>query len=166
MSDSQLKDIASEHPFPLTSTNFFWMKDFYKILELTQKSDNHAIRKAYRRLALIYHPDVNSDPAAPKKFIEIGEAYEVLKNPLKRRKYDLLYHSHLNKNGSVSLQRRRKWNDEVNRKQQTGADKAMHNAKQEFKKFKRKTTFSVVFDVFWGVLGFIVRIFEIFTIFG
>lgn len=142
------------------------MKDFYKILELTHKSNNHAIRKAYRRLALIYHPDVNSDPTASKKFIEIGEAYEVLKNPLKRRKYDLLYNSVLNKNSPLSSQRRRKWNDEVNQKQQAGADKAMHNAKQDFNKFEKKTAFRVVFDVFWGGLGFIVRILEIFTIFG
>jgi len=66
-------------------------KDYYKILEISKEASNDEIRKAYRRLAKKYHPDKNpDDPAAEAKFKEVSEAYEVLKDPEKRKKYDRL----------------------------------------------------------------------------
>ena len=56
------------------------MKDYYSILELTTSSTESDIRKAYRKLAKKYHPDVNKSVNAPEKFIEISEAYEFLIN--------------------------------------------------------------------------------------
>ena len=64
-------------------------KDYYKILGVERSADEKEIKKAYRRLARQYHPDVNSgDKAAEARFKEINEANEVLSDPEKRRKYD------------------------------------------------------------------------------
>lgn len=54
------------------------MKDYYQILEISPESTVDEIKQAYRRLAKLYHPDVNKQPDAHEKFIEISEAYEVL----------------------------------------------------------------------------------------
>ncbi|QDP84522.1 J domain-containing protein [Chryseobacterium sp. SNU WT5] len=63
--------------------------DYYKILGVDQKASADQIKKAYRKLARKYHPDVNpGDSAAEKKFKEINEANEVLSHPENRSKYD------------------------------------------------------------------------------
>ena len=64
-------------------------KDYYKILEVDRKATQAEIKKAYRKLARKYHPDLNpGDKAAEAKFKEIQEAYSVLSNPNKRGQYD------------------------------------------------------------------------------
>lgn len=66
-------------------------KDYYKILGVDKKASQDDIKKAYRKLALKYHPDKNPDnKSAEEKFKDIGEAYEVLKDTEKRQKYDQL----------------------------------------------------------------------------
>ena len=66
-------------------------RDYYKVLGVEKKASQDDIKKAYRKLARKYHPDANpNNKAAEEKFKEIGEAYEVLKNPDKRSKYDQL----------------------------------------------------------------------------
>lgn len=65
-------------------------KDYYKILGVDESADAQALKTAYRRLARKYHPDVSKEPDAADRFKEIGEAYEVLKDPDKRNEYDLL----------------------------------------------------------------------------
>jgi curved DNA-binding protein len=66
-------------------------KDYYKILGIEKSATGAEIKKAYRELAKRYHPDKNpGDKNAEEKFKEISEAYEVLKDPEKRRKYDQL----------------------------------------------------------------------------
>ena len=63
--------------------------DYYKILGVAKNADDAEIKKAYRKLARKYHPDVNpNDAGAKKKFQEINEANEVLSDPDKRKKYD------------------------------------------------------------------------------
>ena len=65
------------------------MKDYYKILGVTRTSSTEEIRKSYRKLAMLHHPDRNpDDPVAEEKFKEIAEAYGVLTDPVKRRQYD------------------------------------------------------------------------------
>lgn len=65
-------------------------KDYYKILGVDRKADDKTIRSAYRRLARQYHPDVAKTRDATERFKEVAEAYEVLSDPAKRRRYDAL----------------------------------------------------------------------------
>lgn len=66
-------------------------KDYYKVLGVDKKASEQEIKKTYRRLARQYHPDVNpGDKSAEARFKEINEAYEVLSDPEKRKKYDEL----------------------------------------------------------------------------
>lgn len=63
--------------------------DYYKVLGLSKDASKNDIKKAYRKLARKYHPDLNpNDAAAQKKFQQINEAHEVLIDPEKRKKYD------------------------------------------------------------------------------
>lgn len=63
-------------------------KDYYKIMGLSRDASPEEIKRAYRKLARKYHPDVSKEPDAETKFKELGEAYEVLKDPKKRAAYD------------------------------------------------------------------------------
>ncbi len=64
-------------------------KDYYAVLGVDKKASAEEIKKAFRRLARKYHPDMNPDNAgAEKKFKEINEAYEILSDPQKRQEYD------------------------------------------------------------------------------
>jgi curved DNA-binding protein len=65
-------------------------KDYYETLGVSRKATQEEIQRAYRKLARTWHPDVNKGKDAQVKFAEIGEAYEVLKDPEKRKKYDQL----------------------------------------------------------------------------
>ena len=66
-------------------------KDYYATLGVTKTASEKEIKQAFRKLARKFHPDVNpGDKAAEAKFKEINEAYEVLGDPAKRKKYDEL----------------------------------------------------------------------------
>ena len=62
--------------------------DYYKVLGVDKKASQDDIKKAYRKLARKYHPDTNKDAGAEERFKEISEAYDVLGDPEKRKKYD------------------------------------------------------------------------------
>ena len=66
------------------------MRDYYEILEIEKTATEDDIRKSYRRLALMHHPDKNQNsPESVEKFKEISEAYGTLSNPDKKRNYDM-----------------------------------------------------------------------------
>jgi len=66
-------------------------KDYYETLGVARDADDDVLRKAYRKLARKYHPDVAKDKVeGERKFKELNEAYEVLNDPEKRKKYDHL----------------------------------------------------------------------------
>jgi molecular chaperone DnaJ len=70
------------------------MRDYYEVLDIARSADAEAIKKAYRKLALQYHPDRNGgDKEAEEKFKEATEAYEVLRDPDKRSAYDRYGHA-------------------------------------------------------------------------
>src|SRR5215204_3559455 len=62
--------------------------DYYKTLGVDRKASQEEIKKAYRKLARQYHPDTNKDAGAEERFKAISEAYDVLGDPDKRKKYD------------------------------------------------------------------------------
>lgn len=63
-------------------------KDYYQVMGLNRDADPKEVKMAYRRLARKYHPDISKEANAEEKFKELGEAYEVLKDPEKRKIYD------------------------------------------------------------------------------
>ena len=63
-------------------------RDYYDVLGLSREADDKAIKDAFRKLALKYHPDRNKEPGAEEKFKEIAEAYAILSDPKKRAQYD------------------------------------------------------------------------------
>ena len=75
-------------------------KDYYKSLGVEKKASNKEIKKAFRKLALKYHPDKNPDKDTSKKFQEIAEAYEILGDEDKRSQYDSMGHKAWDSTGS------------------------------------------------------------------
>ncbi len=63
-------------------------KDYYAILQVHPRAEPEVIEAAYRRLSLKYHPDVSANPDAGNRMRELNEAFEVLRDPARRRVYD------------------------------------------------------------------------------
>ncbi|MCK8826971.1 molecular chaperone DnaJ [Natroniella acetigena] len=74
-------------------------KDYYELLGVDRNADKKEIKKAYRKLAKKYHPDVSDHPNAEEKFKEVAEAYEVLSDKEKRARYDQFGHAGVDQDG-------------------------------------------------------------------
>src|SRR6266852_3735693 len=68
-------------------------REYYEILGVARNASDDDIKKAFRKLARQYHPDVNKDKDAEARFKEVNEAYEVLSDPQKRQMYDQFGHA-------------------------------------------------------------------------
>jgi molecular chaperone DnaJ len=69
-------------------------RDYYEILEITKSANADEIKKAYRKMAIKFHPDKNpGDKVAEEKFKEAAEAYEILSTPEKKQRYDQYGHA-------------------------------------------------------------------------
>lgn len=103
---------------------------YYRTLGLDPGASKDQIKKAYRKLAMIYHPDRNHDPGAKEHFIRLTEAYEILMHPPKQRR------ARADRTGSDPFeeQRRKEW-EEARRKAREEAKSA---ARQRYKEFLRK----------------------------
>lgn len=77
-------------------------KDYYKILGISRTANDDEIKKAFKKLALKYHPDKNKDPGAEDKFKEVAEAYDVLSDKKKREVFDRYGEEGLKGHGSPS----------------------------------------------------------------
>ena len=79
-------------------------RDYYEVLGVNRDAPADEIKKAYRQMALKYHPDRNpGDEEATKRFKEAAEAYEVLSDPDKRQRYDRYGHAGLERGGGPRL---------------------------------------------------------------
>src|SRR5919199_5377608 len=76
-------------------------RDYYEVLGLTRSCSDDDIKKAYRRLALQFHPDRNNAPEATERFKEATEAYQVLSDTEKRSMYDRYGHSAFDRAGGA-----------------------------------------------------------------
>ena len=78
-------------------------RDLYEVLGISKTADEKAIKKAYRKLAKKYHPDMNpGDKTAEQKFKEVTDAYNILSDPEKRKLYDKYGHAAFDGTGAES----------------------------------------------------------------
>lgn len=130
-------------------------KDYYKILEVDKKATTDQIKKNFRKFAQKYHPDKNpNDKTAENKFKEINEAYEVLSDPEKRKKYDNLGSSYNNFRESGGNNTDFNWNDWFNQSRQqsnTGNYSSKSNSRSSVNDFfANNDTASDFFEKIFG----------------
>jgi len=93
-------------------------ENYYSILGISQSASLNEIKKAYRTLALKYHPDQNSSQNASKEFIRITKAYEILRDPKKRNRYDQIINETVETSANTNqyTKERKKWEYEAEQK--------------------------------------------------
>ena len=108
------------------------IKDYYKILDVKITSTQEEIKNSFRKLAVFWHPDRNSNPIALQKMQELNEAYEILSNPIRREIYNKIYREYYNLNLGLTVFDDKKNNYNYSEKQNS------EFRKQQEKKFKQK----------------------------
>lgn len=111
---------------------------YYEILGVPESASKEEIKSAFRKLAKVYHPDLNSDEKAAEKFIEIEVAYQCLSKTSSKNTYDILLKIQRENrvNGRVS----QKFENDLRRAQSKASKKANYNAQMNYKQFQRSET--------------------------
>lgn len=147
------------------------MKNYYRILECDQNSSLDNIKKAYRKLALKFHPDKNKNFNAASKFIEITEAYEVLRDPEKRSVYDKIYKQYYQENKTVVTETK-EYQRNKNNWEKYGQEKAEVYSNLDFEEFLKRSILEIkiganylpnvitILFIGFGILGFIFMAFN------
>ncbi|GAL85867.1 dnaJ homolog subfamily B member 5-like [Sporocytophaga myxococcoides] len=125
------------------------LKDYYKVLHLSSKASADEIKKAYRKLALQFHPDKNSTPQAKAVFQEINEAYGVLSDPVKKNNYDSSFNQSYQANTSHTGE---KSNTENHRPFHKSSGKQKFKNKDPYKHFALKGKFFSSFIFFFCLI--------------
>ncbi len=110
------------------------MKDYYKILGLTQDATSDLIKQRFRELAFENHPDVSENKNANEVFIEIYEAYHILSQPDKKINYDLLYDKYFN-NVKTQIPNEDYIKTDIQNISYSAREKAQQKAKVKYKDF-------------------------------
>lgn len=140
------------------------MKNYYKILSLSPSASISDIKKAYRALALQFHPDKNKQSDAAFKFIEITEAYEVLRDPEKRKQFDVIYEKYFRRE-KVIIPDTGEFENEKSQWQQYGKSKAKEYSAIDFDEFLKRAFLEIKIGT--GYLpSFLTILFFAFSIIG
>src|SRR5919107_492914 len=102
-------------------------RDYYEVLGIQRSANKEEIKNSYRKLALQYHPDRNKSPGAEEKFKEISEAYAVLSDDEKRKRYDTYGH--------------------------VGAEEVFRGSESNFEEIFRDAGFGGIRDIFDQIFG-------------
>jgi len=98
------------------------LKDFYRILGVKPEASFKEIKTAFRKLSLKFHPDINKSSDADERFAEINEAYRVLKDPVRRARYDALIESKANQ------RKQERWKRQTKKSAEKGRNEAKKRA--------------------------------------
>jgi len=139
------------------------MKNHYKILNLNENATLKEVRKRYKSLVLKYHPDINKSPNSKEEFIEIIEAYEVLKNPVRKRRYDALLKIHHLKEKEntdrISNKKIRRFKNKIQKAKQKGNLKADKYSKESVDQLSKRNDSGVFIEILADILNFIMALF-------
>jgi curved DNA-binding protein CbpA len=130
------------------------LKDYYKILTIERLDGTATIKRVFRKLALKLHPDINDAPNAHQQFVDLNEAYQVLRNPVKRKQYNrLLDNQKIEGERTKRNDRKQKSRESsINSSARKGKAKGKKYASESGKKFKQRTSIwqsSFFIDVFF-----------------
>ena len=133
------------------------MKNYYEILNLNRNATTEEIREAYRKLAFKYHPDRNKESDTNERFLEISEAYEILKDSEKRKNYNKYFY-----NNDFSLK------ENIEKQKRDAENKAKEYSHMSYEKFEfniqeeMKVLFNYVPNfgcLFFLIIGFFVSVY-------
>lgn len=118
------------------------MKDYYKILSVERSDGTATIKRVFRRLALKLHPDINQAPNAHQQFVDLNEAYNVLRNPVKRKRYNRLLDSYKieKENTKRSARKQKSRESSIVKSARNGQSKGQKYASESGKRFKQRTS--------------------------
>lgn len=141
--------------------------DHYKILGVNRNADTDMIKKAYRKLALKFHPDICKLVEAHSRFIEIQEAYEILGDIYKRHYYNILYDSHYQPKEKTQSEKifEAKVQKDYQQWKYAANKTAMDLAKEKFETAKEKV-FEGIGQVVGGTVNVLSYIYGIFFLIG